>query len=376
VGAASPVGGATRATRKESLPGKETPLPENTHLRRPAALVVAGLLLLLAATLAGGWWYGAGRFGEQVDGWIAARRGEGWHIDASARRITGFPLRWTARFASLALTPPNAADRPPPWSWQGHAVTISWSLLDRQGLHLGTSGTNSLDVASDGRKLPILLDGETIDLRLDLAAQPVQHAVGSAAHMALSMPDFAVSADRLGFDISFDPQATLDHKERAATLSFDGDRVALSLPDRQQAPLPLSGSLSASLMGRPPAAPLAQAVAAWRDAGGTIELNRLDVRSGAVAVQADATIALDGEMRLLGAGTASISGFDKAVDELVASGHMAARDAPLAKIGFGALAKPDPKTGIATVSLPVTAENGFLYLGPIKIAALKPLKLD
>jgi hypothetical protein len=254
-------------------------------------------------------------------------------------------------------------------------VTISWSLLDRHGLHLGTRGTNSLDIASDGKKLPILLDGETIELRLDLAAQPLQHAVGNAARMALSMPDFAASAERLGFDISLDPAAPLDHKQIAATITLEGERIAVSLPDRQP-PLPVSGSLSASLMGRPPAAPLAEAVAAWRDEGGTIQLDRLDLRSGAVAVRADATIALDGEMRLLGAGTASISGFDRAIDELVASGHMAARDAPLAKIGFGALARPDAKTGVATVSLPVTAENGFLYLGPIKIAALKPLKFD
>jgi len=97
---------------------------------------------------------------------------------------------------------------------------------------------------------------------------------------------------------------------------------------------------------------------------------------GPVAVEGDGTLALDGEMRLIGAGTANISGFDQAIEQLVASGHLAARDAPLAKLGFTALAKPDPKTGVATVSLPVTAENGFLYLGPLKIAALKPIRLD
>lgn len=304
------------------------------------------------------------------------RRGEGWRIDAPARRITGFPLRWTARFASLGLAPPAPTDRPAPWSWQGHEVTVSWSLFDTGGVHLGTRGTSSLDIAADGSKLPLLLDGEDIALRLDLWAQPLPHAIGNGTRIALSAPDFAVAAERIDFDVSYDPAAPLDHKQVAATLSLALERTAVTLKGQQQ-PAPLvSGSLSAALMGRPPSAPLPQAVAAWRDEGGTIDVERLDLRSGAVAVQADATLALDGEMRLIGAGTANISGFDRAVDQLVASGHLAARDAPLAKLGFTALAKPDPKTGVATVTLPVTAENGFLYLGPLKIAALKPIKLD
>src|SRR5437588_12954995 len=96
-----------------------------------AVLLSVAALLLLAAALAGGWWYGAGRFGETVDSWIAARRAEGWGIEASERRITGFPVSWTARFASVALAPPATAERAAPWAWQGHAVTVSWSLFDR-----------------------------------------------------------------------------------------------------------------------------------------------------------------------------------------------------------------------------------------------------
>ena len=333
--------------------------------------------LLLVACLVGiGWWYGAGRFAAAVDGWVAARRGEGWRIDAPAPRITGFPLRWTARFAAIALTPPAPGDRPPPWSWQGHEVTVSWSLFDTGGVHLGTRGTSSLDIASDGSKLPFLLDSQAIALRLDLQALPLQKAAGSATRLALSAPDFSAAAERLGFELSYDPASPLDHKQLAGRLSLTLERTILTLPGQQQPAPPLSGSLSAALMGRPPAAPLAQAIAAWRDEGGTIELDPIDLRSGAVAVKADATLALDGENRLIGAGTANISGFDQAVEELVASGHLSARDAPLAKLGFTALAKPDPKTGVATVALPVTAENGFLYLGPMKIATLKPIKLD
>ena len=352
-----------------TLSPRRSELPSPPHSRHRRALGLA-LLLLLALLLAGGWWYGAGRFGDSIDGWIAARRAEGWRIDTSGRRITGFPLGWTARFATLAIAAPVA-----PWSWQASAVTISWSPFDRNGLALGTSGSARLDIIADGAARTIRIDSSATAVRLDLAAQPLQHATGTATHIAVSMPELDAAAETLGFEVTFDPAAPADHTANAATLALAAEQLQLTPHDRPPPP-PLSGSLTATLKGMPPSGPPQQAVAAWRDEGGTIELDRLDVKSGAMAVAGNATIALDGEMRPLAAGTASISGIDALLERLVASGQMQARDVPLAKLAFGALAKPDPATGVATVTLPVTAENGILYLGPIKVAALKPIRLD
>lgn len=117
----------------------------------------------------------------------------------------------------------------------------------------------------------------------------------------------------------------------------------------------------------PPGSPR-EALAHWRDGGGVAEVTELVVNWGPLAVTADATIALDQDLQPLVAGTAIVRGYDETVDAMVGGGLMSQGQGATAKIALAAMAEADE--GGKKVRLPITIQDGFLFLGPLKIAAV------
>ena len=107
-------------------------------------------------------------------------------------------------------------------------------------------------------------------------------------------------------------------------------------------------------------------VAAWRDAGGTIELDNLRLKWGALGATATGTMALDPELQLIGAFSGAIQGYDTILTALVESGRMRATDAGLARIALSLLARPGPD-GKPEIKTAFTIQNGQMFLGPAKL---------
>jgi hypothetical protein len=118
--------------------------------------------------------------------------------------------------------------------------------------------------------------------------------------------------------------------------------------------------------GAIPAAPARQAAAAWRDAGGTIELDRLTLRWGRIAITGSGTLALDRDLQPIGGFSGAVEGFEDLMAALVTAGRIRPGDARLARIALAMLAKagPDGRPEIATS---FTIQNGEMFLGPAKL---------
>jgi hypothetical protein len=86
------------------------------------------------------------------------------------------------------------------------------------------------------------------------------------------------------------------------------------------------------------------------------------------------TLALDNQMRPMGAATAAIRGYDAALDRLTALGSVNPRDAQLAKLLLSAIAAPN-SDGERVLTVPITGQNGWLYVGPVRLTRLEPLRL-
>jgi hypothetical protein len=115
-----------------------------------------------------------------------------------------------------------------------------------------------------------------------------------------------------------------------------------------------------------PGGRLVQAISEWRDAGGTIELDNLQLKWGELGTTASGTIALDRELQPVGGFSGAIQGYDQILTALVQSGRMRAAEAGLARLALAMLAKagPDGKPAITTA---FTIQNGQMYLGPAKL---------
>src|SRR5579863_7634575 len=111
-------------------------------------------------------------------------------------------------------------------------------------------------------------------------------------------------------------------------------------------------SLSGSFKGTLPPGPLRQALAAWRDGGGIIEVRDGTVRWGSLAVDVNGTLALDAALQPIGALTATILDHNVLIDAAVAAGEMREGDASLVKTFLGLMAKSGPD-GKKRLTLPL-----------------------
>ena len=121
-----------------------------------------------------------------------------------------------------------------------------------------------------------------------------------------------------------------------------------------------------TLMGTFPSGPLRQAATAWRNDGGTVELENLRLRWGDMEINGSGTLALDNDLQPIGGFSGGVAGFDQLLNALVASGRVKASDARVARLALAMLAKAGPD-GRPEISTSLTIQNGEMYLGPAKL---------
>ncbi|MBI1777411.1 MAG: DUF2125 domain-containing protein [Proteobacteria bacterium] len=324
------------------------------------------LAFLLLATGAASWWLAARALDQAIQRWVEARRSDGYTVEWRARAIGGFPLWIRARFEQPALTAPGGAT---PWSWQAESLTLAARPWNPTTVSFEGQGRNLLVLAIP-QSVQVTSDAVHGSLVLGLN-RPLQGEMEVAAPALWTEKDTpSASARRL--DVALDKYLSGQADERtesaAGRLSLEG--LALAPPLAQRLPFsePIDLSLALSLFGTVPVDSPARALARWRDAGGIVEISRLDLNWGPLGLTGNGTVALDEEMRPLGAGTASIRGWDATLERLVALGAVATRQASIARVVLSALSKPTPAG--AEVTVPLTAQDGKLSVGPVPIMPL------
>ena len=135
------------------------------------------------------------------------------------------------------------------------------------------------------------------------------------------------------------------------------------------------------MTGVPPRSLGAAAMAQWRDDGGTVEIRKLDIRHGVLQMDADGTIALDGNLQPEGAFSLKVLGFLEAVDGFEAAGMIRPRGAEVLKAVLSVLASGKGKwAGEAEadpegkrIKVPLSIQNGIFYVGPLAMGRVPPL---
>ncbi|NNG04884.1 MAG: DUF2125 domain-containing protein [Inquilinus sp.] len=334
-------------------------------MRRFLPLLLAILLIVAGGAYAGYWVYAADMVRVGIDDWIAEQRARGLDIRTTNLDVGGFPLRLEAGARAITLADGNRL------VWQSAALTASARPWRLTRIAYTLDGRQSLSVAGD---FPLRLTAAAGSGEIRLAG----NGGIAAGSLALSEPALRLPinvgllrADGLDLRIS---EATGDRP--GGTIAAGGDAWRLTLP---MSPLPALGTLveqagaDVVVTGPVPAAPHRSALAAWRDDGGTVEIERLTLRWGPVSVEATGTVTLDAALQPRGTLNARIQGFLEAVDALVEAGIVAAKDAGLVKAGLTLLAGAPGPDGVATLTAPLALENRRLFLGPIQLGEIQPI---
>jgi len=324
-------------------------------MTRRRLIILTLAVVALLATAAGAWHLLARRLETQVSLWADARRAEGFELSWSDHGVGGFPFRFRLDFSDARIarqdwvaTAPrlSAALRP----WRPDSIDLLAPRLDaggpgRMGVSLDTvSGKLTL---AGGRITALVLDSGAVIAR----GGGEEAGRAASAHLLL---------DRFAPDVDWHSES-LGGQVRLVQVMPARRFAGQALFDR-----PFDLSLTGAVKG-----PVHDLVR-WRDGGGTLDLTALALDWGPLHLDGNATLALDGQMRPLGAGTTRLRGLEPTMDQLAARGLVRPNDASTAKVVLGMLARPAAEGG-TEVTVPITAQDGRLFLGPVPILTLPRL---
>ncbi|HEX4615199.1 MAG TPA: DUF2125 domain-containing protein [Stellaceae bacterium] len=326
-----------------------------------------GLLILAALLAVGGsytayWFLVAHRIEAGIADWALSQRAEKIDLSWQKMRVSGYPVAFRVDLGSAALRDGAITPSPELHIPALYGTARPWNFADWR---LAAPEGFTADFSAAGGSTPAKLIAQTADgvvsvkpedgwtLWLSLRATTVEAGapvlVGSA-HATLTVP----------------PRPSREHADPVMALAVEASQIKLPA-----AIAPFGNTIdeldfAATEKGTIRSGKLADAVAAWRDTGGAIELDNLRLKWGALDATATGTIALDQELQPTGSFSGAIQGYDQILTALVQSGQMRASDAGLARIALTFLAKTgvDGKPEIKTA---FTIQGGQMFLGPVKL---------
>lgn len=339
-------------------------------------LIAFAIVAALAIAAYGGWWLHAASLVHQaIDSWVEAHRAQGWQVELDDVSVQGFPLRLEAVARRFTV----GRDMPMRWRWTGPRLSASMPPWGGREVAVSFPGTHTIEFdASDGRKTVALQsdtangmvyvnDGGKITL-VTVTLGPTQADLPDLGVAKLAKLDLSVgAAAQPATPAPSDPRAP-----EAGRITFSADGI--ELPEKATStlgPRIAHAEFDLILRGAIPTARTEAALAAWRDAGGTIDLTKLSLRWGEFRTEAEGSAALDSALQPQGALTARAWGVTTAIDALVAAGEVRPRDGAAAKVVLRAMAKPGTAPGVPPeIEMPLTIQDRKLYLGPAPIARI------
>jgi hypothetical protein len=323
-------------------------------IRLPGAIWVTVVALVSYVIY---WFVVAEQFRGAVRDW--AGRGDGTRAAYSGLVLGGFPflVRLTVEDAGLA--------RPGSWAWRGPSVVLEARPWSPGRVRFRAPGEFELDLPDAGG--PAAWKGGARELSGEVAFEGGRLGSGRIRVAGLEIAGAGGRLAVAGGAVRLSVLGAEDAGHRTASAEFRGEAVDVEMPGE----LPLGRrlgriALDARVMGG--IGPGPEALAGWRDKGGTVEVTDLALDYGPLEARASGTVALDGAMQPVGAFTARIRGFFQTVDALRERGLIRARDAVTAKVVLGVMARNPGDGGPPTLNLAVTVQDRKVYAGPVALA--------
>lgn len=343
-------------------------------MRRKLWVLLAALLLVVAIGDTLVWHFAVQRMREGLAAWVAARRADGWSVRLAVSGAGGWPRAATLALRDVAL---EGGERTVPRgvAWHAQRVVLRLDVRHPHELRIAAIGTQQLRVAAapaiayDARRfvLAVPLQADALGQAFHLRAAAL-HAGAPAGNRGMSL-----IIDRLDLDGAVNPGARRD--EAALSLALTTSNIDLP----QQVKWALGSHiaafvLDAALDGPLPAAPSpAATAAAWRDAGGSLNVERVAIDWGPLDLTAHGTLKLDAQLQPTATATAEVTGYAATLDALARDGVMSRSAAITATAVLSLLATTPANGGAPAVEVPLSLRNGTLSMHQVPLLRLPKL---
>lgn len=339
-----------------------------------AVLVVAGVAQGLA------WHWATSALAVGFSDWVTQRRAEGWQVAHGPQTRGGWPFAARLMVEDVRIAAPSRDGQA---GFAHHAARVVLQLappqIDRlailfEGPQRLVLGGMEVPFAAERLVLrvqiapglpPPAIDVTATSLQALLPAGPVAlraarvsiQAAAPGATMGMAAARAAEAEPALAISVAAQGLAL---PSSAATMALGNEVEALSIDALLVGPLPLPG-------------PPAVAAAAWRDAGGALDIPSLALRWGPLVGEGRLALALDGALQPAGSGTLRVVGAAETLDALARAGLIGGSAARTARAVAVLLARPPPEGGPPRVELPVALANGTLSVARVPLVRLAPI---
>lgn len=322
------------------------------------------------------WWnHIASTLETQALLWKQQRIAEGYEIDHEPLVASGFPYRVRVSTENLSISNPTHFQEPSIKLTRFWAVVQPWQInhvifgiegaseanwiedKDIRTLRLGASSAlGSATFNNQGRLGIVALD------IADLRADPSWREPINAERLQLH----GRPAPSTASDPASESENTQQIAIRSNNISVGGmDDFPLGSKIEELA-------VSTLLYGTIKKLPSAETLVDWRDRGGYLDIQSLNVLWGPAAFEGKGQLTIDHANRPIGRSEVQISGFEEILQALTSTGKMTPEMARTIRFALNLLARQN-ENGQKYLNLPLTAEDGGVYLGPVFLLRLKPL---
>ena len=334
---------------------------------RRTLIVTVSLVVLLVVAYTVYWNVMASRTADWIAYWAAPAPGKAWYATHGETDVGGFPFAFDVTVSDPVITWQGG---PGEAIWQGPYLVARFKpwTLSSFAFDLPPEQTVMLDDGTLLRMVALTMESGTA--RVTMADDRTQALHAEFEQLVVNHTQNAspVTADHAVIDIAMVPgQPAHDVNILIEGLGlsgqvvppFDGLVPLVSTSFRWVGELGNDGNLQARLEG-------------WREEGGIVEVNALRLDWPPLDIVADGTLALDRELRPIGAFRADIVGYRELLDAMEAAGTLERSQVTVAGTALDFMARTDDD-GTRRLAVDVSMQRGMLSVGPIQVLPLPPV---
>ncbi|PHZ84365.1 DUF2125 domain-containing protein [Paremcibacter congregatus] len=342
-------------------------------------LVIGGVVLGYTVF----WHYMAGEVEDQIEAMVNQQRNQGVSIKYGDLDISGFPYRMELALKDLkvlktgnkqktiTMTTPLVTLVAFPWKIN-HGVIVS----EGGTMRIGGRRNPDFMISFGPTRASVMVD--IMSRKLNRASFVLNKVTWAAGKFPKTGPTSQAGQVKLHFIL---PETAVSGSSMELPLQAKmymeaADVVALEVPVGTFGKKANLVTVDIAIHGKEMPQYNVESLKKWRDDGGTLAVKTVEITSGVMDMDLSGETSLDQNMMPLGAFSAKIHGVDHIIKVL--SGHDAFKQEPGKQIlvelkKMSHMEETGPHAGTAVLDLPVSLQNGLLFLGPIPVAELSPV---